>query len=261
MKTQVKLMTIGLFFFTGTVIVSCSKKDIAPLNGKVALQINSVNSSLLLNSGSGSVSGVSSALDWNAGFMNVSSIEAKDGLEAESNAPEGKENSKTAESLKEDSVKNVNLFIPNQQIGIVNIAPGNYDSLLVKLQITQTPTSPALFLKGNYTNQAGLKKPVEFSLNEGIIDSQLDNQEQGEHQGGENDDLKILATLRKLVISAQSSTVASIKLDYRKLLNGVTASDFDNAVLNNGIIIINKTTNISIYNKIKANISKFSNAD
>lgn len=261
MRTQVKLMAIGLFFLTVTTIVSCSKKNIAPLKGKVALQINSINpSSSLGMSSAGTVSGVSSStIEWKSGFMNISSIEVNNESEKEGSGSEGKENS--PESAKEDSVKTVNLFVPNEKIGMVDIAEGNYDSLLVKLQITQTLTSPALFLKGNYTNPAGLNKQVEFSLNEGVVNSQTDTQQQGENQGGENDDLKILATLRKLIVTTQGSTVASINLDFKKLLNGVTASDLDSAVLNNGTIIINKTTNTSIYNKIRANINKFSNAN
>lgn len=258
MKIQVRLGAIGLFFLTIATIVSCNKKDTTPPKSKLALQINSVNSSLSLNSSSTpTVSGASSAsIDWDSGFMNVSSIEVNDGVETEK-----AKGSESAESSKEDVIANVDLFIPNQQIGIVDVAVGSYDSLLIRFQISQTLVSPALFLQGKYTNPTGLKKQVEFSLNEGQINSQNNVDQQGEHQGGEDDDLKIQATLRSLVVSAQSSTVTTINLDYKRLLNGLTASDFDNAVLSNGIIIINKTTNTNIYTKIKANINKFSNGD
>lgn len=260
MKTQLKLRTIGLFFLTIVTIISCSKKNTTPPKSKLALQVNAINSFLTLHPTAGpGVSGASSAtIDWNSGFMNVSSIEAEDGVEPEKSSSESRE---SAESSKEDIITRVDLFIPNQQIGVADVAAGSYDSLRIKFQISQTPVSPALFLKGTYVGKSGSKTQVEFSLNEGLINSQSNVEQQGQHQGGEDDDLKIQATLRNLVVSAQSSTVATINLDYKKLLNGLTASDFDNAVISNGIIIINKTTNTNIYTKIKANINKFSKGD
>lgn len=257
MRTQTKIMMIGLSLLA---ITACTKKDNA-LKGKVALKINSLNSSFQLSStNTPAIKGVNaSKISWNLGFLNLSGIEVNNKNESEKSSKEGNEN--LNEKNTEDSVKKIDLFVPNQSLGIVDIAIGSYDSLLVKIDISQTVSLPALYLKGNYTNASGVNKIVEFSLNEGVINTQTNNQQNGDFQGGQNDDLKILATLKNLIISAQSNSVASINLDYMKLLLGVTDPDFDQATLTNGAIIINKTNNVIIYNKIKGNINKFSQKD
>lgn len=253
-----KITSIVLsFVLFGSLMISCTKsKSIKPL-GKLQLHFNLLNNSLLLGSNS-NVPTTKSNLIWNEGFMHVTSVRM-DSLLGEI---EGKKSNEIEQHLQEkDSSSIINFFIPHQKFLNVNIAPGVYSNVKIRVAIAQTLTVPSLFLKGTFTNAKGNLIPVEFSLNEGNLNTNFNNQQSGEFLGGDDNELVLIAFAKKLNVDTQNIATATVNLDFKLLFEGVKASDFESATLINGCIIINKTTNSAIYKILKANIKKFSKID
>ncbi|MBU2045965.1 MAG: hypothetical protein KJ712_04465 [Bacteroidetes bacterium] len=195
-------------------------------------------------------------LEWDEGFMNVNKV----GIDSILGEIEGKKKSKTEHSL-EDTSSIINLFTPNQKFLNVSIAPGNYSNVKIRVDIAQTVSAPALFLKGKFTDNNDNLIPVEFSLNEGDINSSNNDQQNGNYQGGKDNGLEILALANSLNVDTQNIATATVNVDFKLLFNGVRATDFEAATQVNGKIIINKTSNSTLYNLIKTNINKFSKID
>ncbi len=255
MKTKkILLVALGLILSV-SIITACNKAKNATPSGKLQLKFNPVNTNSSLMT-VGNTASTKTNLEWNEGFMNVSEVRV-DGIAGEI---EGKKKSESEHSV-EDTSSIINLFIPNQKFLNVSIAPGNYSNVKIRMDIAQTVSAPALFLKGKFTDSKGNLIPVEFSLNEGDMNSNVNNQQNGDYQGGQNNGLEIVVLTNSLNVDTQNIATATVNLDFKLLFNGVNDSDFETATRVNGKIIINKTTNSAIYNIVKANINKFSKID
>lgn len=253
MKEKKILWALLSFILFTSLLFSCSKTKNTKPNGKLQLHFNLINTSLLLGTNT-----VKSNLTWDEGFMNVNSI----GIDNILGEIEGKKSSESELDSKEmDSTSIVNFFIPNQKFLNVNITPGSYSNIKIRVDITQTATSPALYLKGKFFDNQGNLIPVEFSLNEGSLDANLNNQQDGEFHGGENNGLELVAFAKNLIVDPQNIATATVNLDFKLLFNGINDIDFQNATRVNGVIVINKSINSAIYNVLKTNINKFSRID
>lgn len=237
------VFSIGTLVLASLILISCSKKNGVATTNKLTFQLKSMGNVVSLSPTTSSPS-ISSALTWQSGFANIANITS----DIESKDIEGSESSTESAA----AIKKVDLFGQNQLIGNINIAPGTYPNLNVWIEIAQTATEPALYLKGFYTNSAGKKTAIEFSLNEGTVQNDTNNQMQGENHHSDPGQIEIGATAKNLVVGNNST--ASITLHLDKLMTGITDADLDAATQTTGVIVIDKTQNPNIYAKIKANI-------
>jgi hypothetical protein len=237
MKTQLfKIAVLLLLVFT---VASCTKKNsVSPNSKKLSYQFKVANTSVPLsasvhNSTLTTMATSGGNITWQSGYINVLSITFEGKNENDNNLEE---------DFKEPAVYKVDLFNNNQLLGNVDIPIGTYHNTDIKVDIKQSSTGSALYLKGSYATAKG-STPVELSFDE------------------ENDQMEILVNAKDLTVGAKDTYIASINVHLDKLMAGVTAADLDGATLSNGAILINSNNNISIYNKIKANLNGCSDED
>lgn len=224
MKTIVSKNKMLPLFLIILVFFSCKKNsDVSPAHKKLSYQFKVAANLPGAN------------LTWQSGFANVSSISF-------GGDNQNKNNKHEDDLFMEPTVFKVDLFKTGIFLGNVDIATGNYHNVKIKVELKQTATDPALFLKGTYASSSG-SKPVELSFNEG------------------SDQFEILVTAKDLNVGAKQHYIEDINLHLDKLMAGVTSNDLNSATITGGSIIINKTSNIAIYAKIKANINSFSDAN
>jgi hypothetical protein len=220
-------------------MVACSKKnDVAPKSKKISYQFKVAGASAPLtasvqHSNLATMAVTTGNITWQSGYANVASISF-----------EGKnqDNNQNTDDFTEPIVYKVDLFNTNQFLGNVDIAVGTYHNVDIKIELKQTLSGPALFLKGTYASVKG-NLPIELSFNEG------------------NDQMEIVAIAKDLSIGVKESYVAFINFHLDKLMAGIQSADLDAATVTNGTILINSNSNAGVYSKIKANISGFSDAD
>ncbi|HWZ16055.1 MAG TPA: hypothetical protein VNW95_12525 [Mucilaginibacter sp.] len=219
-------------------IVSCAKKNGVTPKKKLSYQFKVTGASAALVAGTQNSTLTTTAttganITWQSGYANVASISF-----------EGKnqDNKQSHEDFIESAVYKLDLFGTTQLIGKVDLAVGTYRNVDFKIELKQTASGAALFLKGVYASAKG-NIPVELSLNEG------------------NDNMEIKAIAKDLTVGAKDSYIAYINLHLDKLIVGVKSADLDAATLTGGTIVISSTSNVAIYTKIKATLGNCSDGD
>ena len=219
-------MIVVLAMVVGVISTSC-KKDSIQSSSLLGVKIMATNSTFsLLKAGSL----VTPVFAWDTCSMNVSKID----LEAEK-----KENESSQDSTNIDfewrGSKKVDLFSINSLVGVINLQPGVYDEISIKIEAFKSDagSSPVFYLSGSYTNATGVKIPVVVIV---------------------NDDIQLKVKSKEgTKLNAVNDYASLIKLNLALLMNGILISDLDSATLNNGKIVISGTSNISLYTKIKGN--------
>ncbi len=227
------LFNFGAVLIGSALILSSCEKDSSG-DGKLSYQVKPANFTASIAStasGSGLVVNVNSnsSLTWSSGKMNVSEID----FEAENN------NLEIEYELK--NLFNIDLLNLSPVLGNISIPNGTYDEVELKLAMKKSTTSTIpLTLKGEYINSAGLKSPVEFYFNE---------------------DFEIEVEAEDLVVDGTTDYLGLINVQLNKFLTNVSSADLDQATKTNGVIIISVTSNINLYNKLKANLNVFGDCD
>lgn len=236
MKTVI--FKISLLLLLLVIITSCTKKNAVPPSKKLSYQFKVITTAVPLSENINSSTlntAAGASITWQSGYANVSSISFDGQVQNDNNNEEN--------NFSEPQVYKVDLFSSNQLLGNIDIATGTYHNVEIKVELKQTLTDSALFLKGIYTSVSG-NIPVELSLN-----------------GNNGGLLEIPVTAQDLTIGTMDSYIALINLHLDKLMVGLTSGDFDSATVTNGSILINSSSNITIYNKIIANIYNFSDGN
>jgi hypothetical protein len=237
MKTVI--FKISLLLLLLVIITSCTKKNAVPPSKKLSYQFKVITTAVPLsaNINSSTLNTAAGAnITWQSGYANVSSI-SFDGQNQNDNSNNEENN------FSEPQVYKVDLFSSNQLLGNIDIATGTYHNVEIKVELKQTLTDSALFLKGIYTSASG-NIPVELSLN-----------------GNNGGLLEIPVSTQDLTVGTIDSYIALINLHLDKLITGLTSTDLDSATITNGSILIDSSNNIAIYNKIQANINNFSDGN
>lgn len=238
MKTVI--FKISLLLLLLVIITSCTKKNAVSPSKKLSYQFKVTATAIPLSANINSSTlntAAGTSITWQSGYANVSSI-SFDGQNQNDNNSNNEEN-----NFSEPQVYKVDLFSSNQLLGNIDIATGIYHNVEIKVELKQTLTDSALFLKGIYTSVSG-NIPVELSLN-----------------GNNGGLLEIPVSAQDLTIGTMDSYIALINLHLDKLIIGLTSADLDSATITNGSILIDSSNNITIYNKIQANINNFSDGN
>lgn len=226
------LFTYGTILLGSALILSSCQKNTG--DGKLAYQVKPANftaSIATTMSGSGLVVNVNSnsSLTWTSGKMNIAEID----FEAKKDKIETEYQLKTPFS--------VDLLNLSPVLGNISIPDGTYDEVELKLSLKKSTNSDILLtLKGNYTDAAGSKTPVEFYF---------------------NDDFEIEVEAEDLVADGTTDYLGLINVQLNKFLTNVSSANLDQAIRTNGIIIISATSNMDLYNTLKGNLNVFSDCD
>jgi hypothetical protein len=232
MKTQ--LFSLGTVMLGAIMVLQSCSKDDTTVSGKLSYQVKPTNFTASVASnvtGSGLIVNVNSnsSLTWTSGNANISEID----FEAENN------NVEIEHELKH--MVNVDLFNLSPVLGSISIPNGTYDEVELKLELKQTTTQAIpLTLKGMYTNASGVKIPVEFYFNENF---------------------EIEVEAEDLVVNGTNDYLGLINVQLNKFLTNVNSSDLDGATKTNGTVVISSTSNLNLYNKLKANLNTFGDCD
>ena len=218
---------------TGLILSSCSK-DESTADGNLSYKVKPANFTASVGStvsGSGLVVNVNtnSSLTWTSGNMYVSEID----FEAKKNKVE------IEYELK--NLFNIDLFNLSPVLGRITLPDGTYDEVELKFKLNKSTTANLpLTLMGSYTNATGAKIPVEFYFNE---------------------EVEMEVEAEDLTVSGTADYLALINVQLNKFLTNVASADLDEATKTNGAIVISITSNMSLYNKLKANLNAFGDCD
>lgn len=222
-----KLSIISVAAMLALAATSCKKDNNG--SGQISYQMKPVNfTTALASTAGGPTTNSINTITWTSGAMIVSEID----FEAESESIE------VEYELKQ--INNVNLFNLSPVLGSITIPEGTYNEVELKLDLRRTMTGAApLVLKGDYYDANGMKTPIEFHFNENF---------------------EIEVEAENVVVSSQNYT-GIINVQINKLLTNVSMSDLSQVEISNGKIIVDGTSNISLYNKMKTNFNFIGDCD
>jgi hypothetical protein len=209
---------------TIVLFASCKKENPNSDSG-VAFSIKATNPNLVLGTtavgaATGSLRIAGATVQWTSGTVSANLLKF-----------EGKQGTSEVE-FKSSVQQTVDLF-GTASIGNISIPAGSYNQIEFKAQLSPIGSSPAMELKGQFTS-GSVTTNIVFRADESIL------------LKGEKSNVTINASTIHNAITA---------MDLSKVMQGISSTTLDNAVRTNGEILINSSTNASIYNIIVKNLS------
>jgi hypothetical protein len=226
----ISLVVLACLTFT-----SCKKSTSG--TGKLTYSFKAVNSGAVKLASTGSLKTFSvttaptspTNIIWNSGYVYISDVEFK----AVKDTTHIKYESK--------ALKKIDLFSTSVSLfNDVVLTSGVYDEIKLEVSIGSPSglNEPGIYLKGTYKDI-----PLTFAYDEN-----------GDQFGFEIEGYKFSFDKTK-----DYSGLISLHLNL--LLNGLTNADLDAATKVNGVIVINHTNNIKIYQQIKQNVQSISDVE
>ncbi|GAC1312028.1 MAG: hypothetical protein NVSMB24_32740 [Mucilaginibacter sp.] len=208
---------------------SCKKQNSG--SGKVTYSLHAVNNGAVTLASTGNFPATTTPANvtFTAGYVYISDVEFK----ATQN--------NTVIKYESEAIKKIDVFSSSSSIfNDVIIPSGVYNSIKLEVVIGNTSTlnQPGIYLSGTYG-----ATPIVFAYDE--------NQDGFEFEvEGHNYTFDHTKDYRGL-----------ITLHLNLLLSGLTNADLDAATKTNGVILINHTTNINLYQQVKQNLEILSDVD
>ena len=236
MKTNQKLFFLGLTLGS-SLLFSCSEdeSDITSIGtGEVKIGIG-----VKIPSTSSSGARLSSAgLDITSGFLQIKDIE----LETEGVDKNGKFEREV--KLKFPEIKKINFNELDASVDFfINIPSGNYEEIEFEIDLIDNKSEPSIQIDGTFQYLNG--KGVPFKLQVfGNDDDDFDFNVELEAE--DDDDL--------FNIEAINNPLALLEINAKGWFSGITTTELEKAVLTDGILLITKDKNPSIYQKVEAKI-------
>lgn len=189
---------------------------------------------------------LNSGIEIQSGFLQIKKIE----LETEGQDENGNEFERELE-LKFKEIKKIDF---NEFDGgvdfFINIPSGNYEEIEFDIDLIDNRNLPSIQLDGTYTYQDGRSVPLKFEVY-GNDDDDFDFEV--ELEGDDDDDLFFL--------DGVNNPLALFQIDANGWFSGVSTSELESAELTDGILLINKDVNKSIYRKVEVRIKDSSDVE
>ncbi len=183
----------------------------------------------------------SASVTWTAGRVSSASITWTAGhIFADKVEFEAEKNDEFEISYEGNVRRKIDLFtsVP-QQLTNITIPPGKYDEIGIEIDIANSALDTALVLRGTYNNN-GQTIPVLFFINELV---------------------ELEAEAENVIVNDNNDFQALTTFNLAQLTVGITGSMLNAATITNGTLVISKTNNQSIYNKILENLDDMDNVD
>ena len=164
------------------------------------------------------VPGSTGTLAFTTGYVVISEVEFK-----------GKQANGAAVSFEQKQVTTLDLATglasPNL---LLPIPAGTYKEVKLEVEIKDEDNRPSIVTEGTYTNAAGAATPVRFEFN-----------------SGESFEAE---SKREVTLAANTPVTSKILFEPRVWFAPITATQLDNAQRVNGRILINESTNRTLFN-------------
>lgn len=243
MKATHKLYALS-FGLLGLGLFSCSEDSDPDLIGEGDVRIGmGVKLSTSANPGARILN---AGIDVQSGFLQIKKIE----LETEGQDENGDEFERELE-LKFNEIKKIDFNEFDAGVDFfINIPSGNYEEIEFDIDLIDNRNQPSIQLDGTYTYQDGRSVPLKFEVY-GNDDDDFDFEV--ELEGDDDDDLFFL--------DGVNNPLALFQIDAQGWFSGVSTSELESAELTNGILLINKDVNKSIYRKVETRIKDSSDVE
>lgn len=217
-------------------LFSCANDSTLPTN-QLRLKIQSTAKTSTVMKTKSLVTSQTASLVWDTCYMNVSKVS----FEAKKSSSEGAKDSSQVKFEWKGS-KKVDLFGTNPLIGEVAMGTGLFEKMSLQLQSFKTDagTAPVFYLRGNYTNSAGVTTTIIVNINE---------------------DFEFKVESKDAKMSASKNFAGLINLNLSSLMSKVVETELGQATLTNGKIVINISSNATLYDKIKGGLSSCEEAN
>lgn len=227
LQNQISTKITLIVFAIATSMFSCQKNGLAPVTSasqiSFGVQATATSATIPSLAATNATAAVTPTIVWTQGIANIAEFKfeaTKAGKETE---------------IKTHGLSNVDLFALSPALVNTTIDSGTYSQIEIKMEFLKSATTAIpLTMKGTFTNDAGAIIPVEIDFNE---------------------DLEIKAEASNVVVDNSTNLTTIMTLHLNQLLSGISAADLNSAIKSAGTIIISTTTNTSIFNKIKLNVS------
>jgi hypothetical protein len=225
MKT-VRTSIIATMILAVISLAACKKNNnssvVASGSSKLSFQMKATNANLA-NLPADSTSLIA-GLTWTAGTANV----GKFAFEARRNG--------VSINIFSNNLTNVDLFALTPLQTYVTLDTGVYKEIEITAFLEGTAdTIPPLRLSGTFTNDSSKVVPIEFDLSGKAI---------------------VKVEQHNIAINGTTDYTALLDMQLDRVTKGITADDLNKATLTNGSIIISKTSNTTLYWKMRANITR-----
>lgn len=236
MKTTHKIYAAAIAL-SGVLFTSCSEDSELDIIGEGDVRIGM--GVKLGNSGSSGARIMNSRIDIESGFIQIKKIE----LETEGRDEDGNEFEREIE-LKFKEVKKIdfNEFDSGADF-FINIPSGNYEEIEFEIDLIDNRNEPSIQLNGTYTYQDGRSIPMRFQV---FGDDDDDIDFEVELEAEDDDDLFFL--------NGVDNPFALFEIDAKGWFANVSTAELEDADLTDGILLISKTVNRPIYNKVESRI-------
>ena len=175
-----------------------------------------------------------SGIEIESGFLQVKEVELETEGEDENGEFERELEFEFPEILKID----FNEFDPGADF-FINIPKGNYEEIEFEIDLIDHRNQPSIQLEGTYNRTDGSSVPFRLSVF-GEDDDDLDFEVELEAE--DDDDLFFL--------DGVSNPLALLEINAKNWFSSISGSDLDNAELTEGILLISRDKNKSIYEKV-----------
>ncbi len=202
-------------------MASCSKSSgpdsSSPNAARMTYELNATNTSTSMQK-----STARGTLIWTSGYANPTLIQF-------SAKQQG-----TEIDYKSTNTSPIDIFSPSAlDFGGFTLPAGTYKEIELKMRLNGQGSDPALDLMGNYTYN-GVTTPIELQV---------------------QDEMWLKTETKDVTIDENTDMAALIDLNLADFLDGVSDNMIRNAQLTNGVLMISRTSNRSIYNAIVRNIT------
>ncbi|OOG72396.1 hypothetical protein [Algoriphagus sp. A40] len=238
---RIYALSIGLL---GLGLISCSEDADPDVIGEgdvrigmgVKLRSSANPGARMLNAG----------IEVKSGFLQIKKIE----LETEGLDDSGNNFEKELE-LKFKEIKKIDFNEFDSGVDFfINIPSGNYEEIEFDIDLIDNRNQPSIQLVGTYTYQDGRSVPMRFEVY-GNDDDDFDFEV--ELESDDDDDLFFL--------DGVNNPLALFQIDAQGWFSTVSTSELEDAELTDGVILINKDVNKSIYGKVESRIKNSSDIE
>lgn len=233
MKNYNKLLSI-LAFTAVTAFSSCSSDDETPSvgqgEGKMGIALVLKNNSM--NTVNGRVE--NSNLTIEKGFIQIKELE----LEVEGRNENGDFEKKI--EIEFDDIKKITFNEFDRSVDFfLNIPEGEYDEIGLELDLIDYRNEPSISFEGTFVNDEGASTPFKFEYFGDDIDFEVEIDADDDNY---------------FRVDRINNPLALFELNAINWLRNVTSTEMNSAERTNGVILLTRNSNSSIYNKIKQNI-------
>ncbi len=236
MKTTLKIYAMA-FAASTFLFTSCSEDADLDIIGEGDVRIGM--GVKLKNDGNAGARILNSGIDVTSGFIQIKKIE----LETEGVDENGNEFEREYE-LKFKEIKKVDFNEFDAGVDFfINIPAGNYEEIEFEIDLIDNRNQPSIQLDGTYNYQDGSSVPMKFQV---FGDDDDDIDFEVELEAEDDDDLFFL--------DGVNNPLALFEIDAKGWFVNVSTTELENAELTDGILLISKNVNRSIYNKVEKRI-------